>query len=192
VACTLVDVMTYVPIEQQTLSFGPRDYLNRFISLISTLRGGQSRYLPLLLNKIHDALPGYTPPETRVLPYGSGPQTSLRIEDIYEPGLKYESSASNPASHEATPYDSPPPVGQMPLRHGSAASSMHSGIQPYPEHLASNLASQQPQPGIGGTPFQGFNTTMGFGELRTVSTAPAPSGGLYQSHLPRQNQGFGE
>ncbi|KAF2095541.1 hypothetical protein NA57DRAFT_13197, partial [Rhizodiscina lignyota] len=62
VACTLIDVMACVP--QATLAHassfenGPRDYLNRFIHLISTLRGGQSRYLPLLVNKVNEVLPG--------------------------------------------------------------------------------------------------------------------------------------
>lgn len=190
VACTLVDVMAYVPIEQQSLSYGPRDCLNRFIGLISTLRGGHSRYLSLLLNKIHDALPGWTPTEPRALPYGSGPQSNLRVEEMYEPGLKYESSVSNPTSHEATPYDSPPPVGPIPLRHGSAA-SLHSGIQSYPEHISSNLGQQQPA--LRAPAYPGFGTsTMGYPELQSVSTQPAPSGSVYQSHLPRQGPGFGE
>lgn len=48
--------MACVPIEQSAFELGPRDYLNHYLHIISTLRGGV-RYLPLLLSKAHDTLP---------------------------------------------------------------------------------------------------------------------------------------
>ena len=36
---------------------GPKDHLQQLFTLISTLRGGDSRYLPLILTKIRDTLP---------------------------------------------------------------------------------------------------------------------------------------
>ena len=45
-----------MPLETPTFELGPRDYLNQFLSLISSLRGGQARYVPLLLNKIENML----------------------------------------------------------------------------------------------------------------------------------------
>ena len=57
VACTLIDVMTCVPIEPQSLDIGPRDYLNHLMTTIAQLRGGRDRYLPILLAKTQDALP---------------------------------------------------------------------------------------------------------------------------------------
>lgn len=60
VACTLIDVMAFVPIEPQGFELGPRDYLQQFLHLIGKLRGGRSRYLPLLLTKADEVLPGIT------------------------------------------------------------------------------------------------------------------------------------
>lgn len=57
VACTLVDVMACVPIDQHRFGLGPRDYLDRFFHLLSQLRGGQERYLQLLLSKAGDSIP---------------------------------------------------------------------------------------------------------------------------------------
>lgn len=59
-ACTLIDVMSCVPIEPQSLEVGPRDHLSHFVELLSKLRGGRDRYLPLLMNKIDETLPGFS------------------------------------------------------------------------------------------------------------------------------------
>ncbi|KAG9982469.1 hypothetical protein KCU72_g22359, partial [Aureobasidium melanogenum] len=98
VACTLTDVMSCVPFEQHTFEYGPRDYLNQFLSLISTLRGGQQRYLPLLLSKINDTLPQMPTPGFSMvsMPGGRG-----RIDEIYD--------SSNPASGDSTPFGGSPP-----------------------------------------------------------------------------------
>ena len=93
VACTLVDVMACVPIDQPTFGLGPRDYLDQFLRLLSQLRGGQERYLPLLLSKAVDSIPDQVSalkvprmlpiPITRILPTTSGTpavQVSRRSE----------------------------------------------------------------------------------------------------------------
>lgn len=89
--------MSCVPFEQHTFEYGPRDYLNQFLSLISTLRGGQQRYLPLLLSKINDTLPSMPMPGYNMVSVpGRG-----RIDEIYD--------SSNPNSSDSTPFGSPPP-----------------------------------------------------------------------------------
>jgi hypothetical protein len=45
-------------------ALGPRDYVSRFLTLISTLRGGQARYLPLLLAKLQEVLPNLPLPRS--------------------------------------------------------------------------------------------------------------------------------
>ena len=40
----------------------PTEYLNQFLNLISRLRGGASRYLPLLLAKVSENLPSMAAP----------------------------------------------------------------------------------------------------------------------------------
>ena len=63
VACTLTDVIACVPLEPTVNSHEqPTEYLNQFLNLISQLRGGASRYLPLLLAKISDNLPSMAAP----------------------------------------------------------------------------------------------------------------------------------
>jgi hypothetical protein len=64
VACTLTDVIACVPLESATTlnHQTPTDYLDQFLKLISQLRGGASRYLPLLLAKISENLPSMAPP----------------------------------------------------------------------------------------------------------------------------------
>ena len=96
--------MSCVPFEQHTFEYGPRDYLNQFLSLISTLRGGQQRYLPLLLSKINDTLPTMPMPGYNMV---SQPGGRGRIDEIYD--------SSNPNSGDSTPFGSPPPqpVGQQ-------------------------------------------------------------------------------
>lgn len=58
VACTLVDVMSCVPMNPpHGFEIGPREYLEHFLSLMSKLRGGRERYLPMLLTKMNESLP---------------------------------------------------------------------------------------------------------------------------------------
>ncbi|CAO2657640.1 Nn.00g037660.m01.CDS01 [Neocucurbitaria sp. VM-36] len=68
IACCLVDVIACTTFSPDTFALGPRDYLSRFLVLVSTLRGGQSRYLPLLLTKISEVLPTYPLPRSLNLP----------------------------------------------------------------------------------------------------------------------------
>lgn len=78
-----------------TFRVGPRDYLNQFLSLISTLRGGDSRYLPLLLAKINETMPAMAAPIAHSLPLLPA---NDRIQETYE----------SSESSDSTPYSSPP------------------------------------------------------------------------------------
>ena len=57
VACTLIDVMAYVQPEQYTFEIGPWEYLKDFTTIMSRVRGGRDRYLPMLLQKANESLP---------------------------------------------------------------------------------------------------------------------------------------
>ena len=90
ISCTLVDVISCVPIDTASFEVGPQDYLNQLIHLISILRGGKSRYLGLLQTKIRDTLPSV--------------EASFSLSLMANiPNLKYESSGSS----SSTPYGSP-------------------------------------------------------------------------------------
>lgn len=70
VACCLTDVVAVTSFSPDAFALGPRDYVSRFLTLISTLRGGQSRYLPLLLAKLSEVLPNLPLPRSLNLPQG--------------------------------------------------------------------------------------------------------------------------
>ncbi|KAK3675367.1 hypothetical protein LTR78_004877 [Recurvomyces mirabilis] len=96
IACTLTDVMSCVPLEQHTFEYGPRDYLSQLMALISSLRGGQQKYMPLLLSKINESMPAM-PTHGYALP--------PRVEDIYDSS---QTHSSGPNSGVSSPFGSPP------------------------------------------------------------------------------------
>ena len=147
IACTLTDVMSCVPYEQHTFEYGPRDYLNQLMSLISTLRGGQQRYLPLLMSKISETMPsmpmpGYSLP---MVP-GGGNNNNTRLEELYDSQSQVQSHSSS----ASTPFGSPPlsaaggPSGMM---------GFHDGFQ------------------MAGPPAPTTTAGLGYGDL-TSTTAP--------------------
>ncbi|KXT08232.1 hypothetical protein AC579_1297 [Pseudocercospora musae] len=129
VACTLTDVMSVIPQDQYTFDFGPRDYLNQLTTLISTLRGGQQRYMPLLMQKINDSMPntGYALP---AIP------PSLRSEEVYD-----GSHSSAPTSHDSTPFGSPLSAGAQPFA-GYGEFPVTSAIQ-YPQTTEAGPTSNE-------------------------------------------------
>jgi hypothetical protein len=54
--CSLADVMKVLPSRQSRFEIGPRDYLVEMLGMLSTIRGGQSRYLPLLAAQADEVL----------------------------------------------------------------------------------------------------------------------------------------
>lgn len=104
VACTLTDVISCVPYEQDSMVYGPRDYLQQLITLISSLRGGQQKYMPLLLSKIHDTMPNAPAYNLPLPPASSSPGTS----DLYDGVDGSQDPHSGPNSTESTPFGSPP------------------------------------------------------------------------------------
>jgi len=68
VACSLTDVLSLLPTPTDPFVVGPRDYLTQFLTLLSTLRNGDNRFLPLLLQKVHDVLPRLASPMLQVVP----------------------------------------------------------------------------------------------------------------------------
>ncbi|KAK3111103.1 hypothetical protein LTR53_013985 [Teratosphaeriaceae sp. CCFEE 6253] len=105
VACTLADVMSCVPWEQFGFAPGPRDYLNQLLALISSLRGGQQRYTPLLVAKISESMPALAIPGYS-LPAAAGlPDVGSAFEEAWESS---QAHSSDPDSSESTPWGSPP------------------------------------------------------------------------------------
>ncbi|KAF2756518.1 hypothetical protein EJ05DRAFT_66720 [Pseudovirgaria hyperparasitica] len=121
VACTLTDVLSYVPLDYaQSInpsydpSFGasppsPRDFLTRYYTIISNLRANSPRYTTVLMEKINDMLPDMTN------------QLSLA------------SALPGSAPHSAGGYaPNPPQPPDLPSSHHSAHPSQHHPPGPTP------------------------------------------------------------
>ncbi|KAL8698853.1 MAG: hypothetical protein Q9201_006342 [Fulgogasparrea decipioides] len=113
VACTLIDVMSCVPLESQNFGVGPQDYLNHLIHLISTLRGGESRYLPLLVTKIRDTLPPHMAASI------TQPMVPIKVEHNSPEATPFSSlcqhdSSENQSSSTSSPYSTPPILRHYP------------------------------------------------------------------------------
>ncbi|MCJ1438343.1 hypothetical protein MMC27_007731, partial [Xylographa pallens] len=135
IACTLIDVMSCVPLETATFEVGPRDYLVHFHSLISTLRRGESRYVALLEGKIRDTLP------TMAAAFAlSLPPASLERMLTQEDG----SLSSN-----SSPYNSPPLMSSMPRFSALQTTSSSSSAPTLPISLPLPVSS------LAGTPVYG-------------------------------------
>ena len=104
VACALVDVMS-LPINPVNFELGPLDYLTQLINLISTLRGGESRYLPLIIAKIRDTLPALASPVIRSL--------NTEISNGCEMSSRKRSNSSN--SSASSSFSTPPFMHYYPL-----------------------------------------------------------------------------
>jgi hypothetical protein len=151
--------MSCVPMSPTNYDISSRDYLNRFISLISSLRGGQSRYLPLLHTKLSEVLPSYQLP--------LHPSLSSNRLDVY---ADHSQSASAPRSNEATPFETPPPM----------AIRQHMPGLSYQDPALSTLQGQMSDT----TAYPSFNSSVVYQE---TTTGPGVAGqGIYQTHLPRR------
>lgn len=108
--------MSCVPLESRKFEPGPQEYLNSLLTLISTLRGGESRFLPLVMVKIRDTLPaiGNHLPQHLIEKYdGSGPLGKRAERPAQEMDFKQESCGSSSAG--SSPYETPPFMHYYPL-----------------------------------------------------------------------------
>jgi Fungal specific transcription factor domain len=114
VACTVTDVITCVPMDGNIFEVGPIECLNQFLGLISKLRGGGSRFLPLLVAKISENLPNMV--------------TSISKGLV---PIKYESDEDqgSPSSTRSAPTLRPSPLF-MPSPFVSDPNLIFSGLSP--------------------------------------------------------------
>ena len=107
IACTLTDVIACVPLDTAIFGTIPADYLNQFLYLISRLRGGASRFVPLLLAKISENIPSLTglkfiqsDYQDALSPAGSGtgsaPSRSIPLAQSQSPNSPYPSPHGPP------------------------------------------------------------------------------------------------
>lgn len=139
VACSLTDVLVLLPTPSDPFALGPRDYLTQFLTLLSTLRNGDTRFLPLLLSKVHEVLPRLASPMLQTVPElsqscgmnpnidifdgfgnaGMGVPSSLPVqfETKYEPKRIEELSSCGDGSREREGSFSSPQIMQGPAEY---------------------------------------------------------------------------
>jgi hypothetical protein len=110
-ACTLTDVIACVPLDTAISGTIPADYLNQFLYLISRLRGGASRFVPLLLAKITEGIPQLT---------------GLHfVQSDYPESLSPAGSGTGSASSRAMPpAESQSPLPQYPVEGSSTDANL--------------------------------------------------------------------
>lgn len=97
--------MSCVPIDSTKFELGPLDYLTQLIDLLSTLRGGETRYMPLMVIKIRETLPTIAPTIIRSL--------DIDIPDGRVRDVKVKRSSSN--SLASSPFSTPSIMHSYPL-----------------------------------------------------------------------------
>ena len=109
--------MSCVPLESRKFEPGPQEYLNSLLTLISTLRGGESRFLPLVMAKIRDTLPaiGSQLPLHLIEKYnGSGHHGKRADRPEQQVELKQENSGGS-SSAGSSPFETPSFMHYYPL-----------------------------------------------------------------------------
>ncbi|KAI9839132.1 MAG: hypothetical protein M1819_003125 [Sarea resinae] len=142
VACTLADVMSCVPIDTRGFEVGPRDYLNQLLSLIGTLRGGKTRFLPVLLAKINDTLPAISAPLMAPVP---PLPIDDRVQEVYDS-----------TSTDSTPLGSPPTPEEESMQFASIPRSAPDGHY-LSSDAYSGLLPTQSLEGMYSLPPRGYN-----------------------------------
>lgn len=68
ITCTLTDVLSNQPSRRIPFKVGPREQLHQVLNVLSVLRSGDHRFLPLLLGKVHDFIPTLANPMLQFAP----------------------------------------------------------------------------------------------------------------------------
>jgi len=97
--------MSCVPINFTDFELGSLDYLTQLVDLLSTLRGGKTRYMPLVMTKVQETLPAIAPTIIQSL--------NIEIPDGRVRCSKTKRSSSN--SSVSSPFTTPPTMHYYPL-----------------------------------------------------------------------------
>ena len=106
--------MSCVPLESRKFEPGPQEYLNSLLTLISTLRGGESRFMPLVVAKIRDTLPaiGSQLPQHLFAKYDGG---SGHLGKRPERAMDFKQEHTESSSAGSSPFETPPFMHYYPL-----------------------------------------------------------------------------
>lgn len=99
ITCSLTEVLATQPASRDPYAMGPRDHLHQILNVLTVIRTGDLRFLPLLLRKVTDVLPKLTNPMLQSAPENA-PICNIDIFD----GFGNAGMAQPPVFH-AEEYD---------------------------------------------------------------------------------------
>lgn len=123
VACTLTEVLALHPASRDPFSPGPHEQLNPLLNVLSMLRNGDHRFMPLLVNKVHEVLPQLANPMLQNVP--DSVANNMCNVDIFD-GFGNAGMAQPPAMIDSFEKKYPSPESSGSQAGGSSANEMHS------------------------------------------------------------------
>ncbi|GAB1314822.1 hypothetical protein MFIFM68171_05032 [Madurella fahalii] len=175
VTCALTEILASQPAPRTPFTPGPHDQLRKILNIITVLRSGDHRFLPLLLSKVQSTLPSLASPMLR-----NAPENTACNIDIFDgfgnagmaqyPASDFDNKFAIPrldemSSDSNSPSGAPPSSNDMNSPFASSPAIMSPGIEiPHslqtdftsmPEMVMSPI-SHAPPPSLG--PAGGLNT----------------------------------
>ncbi|KAK0636377.1 hypothetical protein B0T17DRAFT_483367 [Bombardia bombarda] len=97
VTCALTEYLAMQP-TSRPFTVGPREHLHQILNILTILRGGDYRFLPLLLSKVHEALPSLANPMLQNAPENAA--CNIDIFDGFGNGGMAQTSAYHNEDYE--------------------------------------------------------------------------------------------
>jgi hypothetical protein len=97
----LTEFLAMQPASRNPFSPGPREYLHPLLNIVSVLRSGDHRFLPLLLSKVNHVLPRLVNPMLQNAPENANSACSMDIFDGFG-----NAGMAQPAMFQVEEYDS--------------------------------------------------------------------------------------
>ncbi|KAK0727466.1 hypothetical protein B0T26DRAFT_639372 [Lasiosphaeria miniovina] len=172
VTCSLSEVLALKPASRVSIDVGPREHLHQIMAVVTTLRTGDYSYLPLLLSKVHDALPRLASPMLQNAPESTACSIDIDIFDGFG-----TAGMARPSVFSNDDYDNKYAVSRM--EDMSTDSGSSSGAPPSNNDMNSPFASSPAIMSPGLDPTHGLPadyTSMPEMVISPMSHAPPPIG----------------
>ena len=100
VTCALTDILAMLPAPRTSFTLGPQDQLRNILNIVTVIRNGEHRFLPLLLSKVHAALPGLASPMLKNAPVTESVPCGIDLFDGFG-----SSGMSQPPVYQTAEFD---------------------------------------------------------------------------------------
>lgn len=206
----LAEVLAVQPAPRTPFTPGPQDQLRKILNIVTVLRSGNHHFLPLLLSKVHAALPKMASPMLQNAPESAAPACNIDIFDGFgNAGMGQASSYSHDdydnkfavprlddmSSDSNSPNGGPPSSRDMSSPFVSSPGIMSPGIE-IPHGLQTDFTSMPEMvmspishapPSSLGTP-GGMNNPQQHGQhLQHTPLSPFPTLGSQMQGLSSHN-----